>query len=199
MRHPCVRPSTQLSRCVLASSVLAIGLACGSSDDEQSEPPPSSGAAGTSSSPSAPSTNGPAPANTPTPEEIAALTEMIGMAADQIQSACGTTFDSCGATPGCNEILTCAARNACSGADCYCLGADCSMPGPCRTVIETAPGARAPDASNPSLGPASDAARAVGQCLQGLGGGGSALPPLPTPSQLPAPAGDAGTGAADAA
>jgi len=197
MRHPCVRPSTKLSMSVLASSILAIGLACGSSEGEPSgPPPPSNGTAGTSSQGTSP-TN-PAPSNTPTPEEIAALTEMFGMVADQIQSACGTPFDTCGATPGCNEILACAARNACSGADCYCLGADCSTDGPCRTVIESAPGARAPDASNPSLGPASDAARAVGQCLQGLGGGGGALPPLPTPSQPSTPAGDAGPGAYDA-
>jgi hypothetical protein len=195
MRHPPVRPSTQLSMSVFASSILAIGLACGSSEDEPSEPPPApNGAAGTSAQGTSPTS--PAPSNTPTPEEIAALTEMFGMAADQIQSACGTTFDTCGSTPGCTEILTCAASNACSGADCYCLGADCSTDGPCRTVIESAPGARIPDASDPSLGPASDAARAVGQCLQGLGGG--ALPPLPTPSQPSTPAGDAGTGAADA-
>ena len=203
MLHPCVRPSTSLATSVLRLALFALGLACGASDAEESPPPPaSSGAAGTSSGP-APSTEPSAPAG-PSAEEIAALTEMLGMAADRIQAACGDTFDACGATPGCDEILTCAAFNACSGADCYCLGEGCAMDGPCRSVIDSAPGARVPTADNPSLGPASDAASAVGDCLQGLGGGGGLStqpsPSQPSPSQpsTPATGADAGAGAPDA-
>lgn len=173
MLHPCVRPSPSLATSVLRLA-LALGLACGSSDDpEESAPPPASnGAAGTSSAPppaTDPSLDPSAPAG-PSADEIAALTEMFGMAADRIESACGATFDACGATPGCDEILTCAALNACSGADCYCLGEGCAMDGPCRSVIDSAPGARVRTADDPSLGPASDAASAVGDCLRGLGG-----------------------------
>lgn len=178
--------------------IAVVGLACGGSDEEGNEPG-SSASGGTSGSPPAmpaPATNG---AGMPSAEDIAALTDALGMAAGQVEAACGATFDRCETTPGCNEILTCAALNACAGADCYCLGEGCAMDGPCRSVIDSAPGARAPDASNPSLGPASDAARAVGNCLLGLGGGG--LPPSTTPTPLPTPpagTGDAGASAPDA-
>jgi hypothetical protein len=139
--------------------------------------------------------NGTPPSGVPSAEDIAALTDAFGMAAGQIQAACGAAFDRCGTTTGCNEILACAASNACSGADCYCQDDACTMDGPCRSVIDSAPGARVPDASNPSLGPASDAARAVGDCLQGLGG---ALPPGSTPTPSPAGSADAGAGERDA-
>lgn len=192
MRHPSVRPRSKLASRLLVPSILALGVACGSSDAGD-DPQPSSSNGGTTANPAtpAPTTNGGAASGMPSAEDIAALTDAFGMAAGQIQAACGTTFDTCGATPGCNEILTCAASNACSGADCYCLGEGCGMDGPCRSVIDSAPGARVPDANNPSLGPASDAARAVGDCLQGLGAGG--LPAQPTPTLPPmSPAADAG-------
>jgi hypothetical protein len=199
MRHLPQRPLSKLANRLVVPSALAIVLACGSSDEGASdapEPPPSNG--GTSGAAGAPPTmNGTTPSTMPSAEEIAALTDALGMAAGQVQAACGATFDRCGMTPGCNEILTCAARSACSGADCYCMDGACTMDGPCRSVIDSAPGARVPDASNPSLGPASDAARAVGDCLQGLGGG--ALPPGSTPAPLPtSPAGDGDGGAGDA-
>lgn len=194
MRHLLSSPSAKLATELLLPSIVAIALACGSAKDDASdpEPPPSnagaSGAAGTTGGTGAPAM--------PSAEEIAALTDAFGMAAGQIQAACGTTFDRCGMTPGCNEILACAARNACSEADCYCLDAACTRDGPCRSVIDSAPGARVPDASNPSLGPASDAARAVGDCLQGLGNG--ALPPAPMSTPLPpARPGSSDAGAAE--
>jgi hypothetical protein len=196
MRHLPQRPLSKLASHLFVPAI-ALGLACGSSEEAASdpEPPPSNG--GTGGAPAAPPMDGTTPSGMPSAEDIAALTDAFGMAAGQIQAACGATFDRCGMTPGCNEILACAAQNACSGAACYCLDAACTTDGPCRSAIDSAPGARAPDASNPSLGPASDAARAVGDCLQGLGGG--ALPPGSTPLP-PAPAGsnDAGTGEPDA-
>jgi hypothetical protein len=199
MRHPPQRPLSKLASRLLLPSILTIGLACGSSDEAASEPEPPASNGGTSGTPATPAMSGTAPSTMPSAEDIAALTDALGMAAGQIQAACGATFDRCGTTPGCNEILTCAASNACSGADCYCLDAACTTDGPCRAVIDSAPGARVPDATSSSLGPASDAARAVGDCLQGLGGG--ALPPGSTPTPLPTtPAGndDAGSGERDA-
>jgi hypothetical protein len=197
MRHSSVRPFSKLASRLLVSSILTLGLACGSSDGEAKDPEPSSSNGGTSATPpasTAPAANGGAPPGMPSAEDIAALTDAFGMAAGQIQAACGPSFDRCGATPGCNEILTCAAQNACSGADCYCLGEGCATDGPCRSVIDSASGARVPDATDQSLGPASDAARAVGACLQGLGGG-----MLPTqPPTSPAATSDAGTAQPDA-
>jgi hypothetical protein len=196
MRHLSKLPLSKLARLLVVPSILTLGLACGSSEEAASEPEPSSNG-GTGGAPTVPPTmNGTTPAGMPSAEDIAALTDALGMAAGQIQEACGATFDRCEMTAGCNEILTCAASNACSGSDCYCLDAACSMDGPCRSVIDSAPGARVPSASNPSPGPASDAARAVGDCLQGLGGG--ALPPGSTPAPLPPSAGDAGADERDA-
>jgi hypothetical protein len=108
------------------------------------------------------------------------------MATAQLRQACGSAFDGCSATPGCNEILACAARAACAGAACYCADARCETDGPCRAVIEGAPGARTPDASDPSLGPAAEAASLVGACLQGLSSGTpSPTGVTPTPSNSP--------------
>jgi hypothetical protein len=196
MRHLPQRPSSKLVSCLVVPSILAIGLACGSSDEASNDPEPAPSTGGTSGAPAASPTMNTNPSG-PSAEDIAALTDAFGMAAGQIQAACGATFDRCGMTEGCNEILACAASNACSGADCYCLDASCTMAGPCRSVIDSAPGARVPDASNPSLGPASDAARAVGDCLQGLGGALPGSTPTPQPTS-PAGGGDAGPGGPDA-
>jgi hypothetical protein len=196
MHHLPQRPSSKLMSCLLLPSILAIGLACGSSEEAANDPAPAPSNGGTSGTPAAPPTmNGTPPSGVPSAEDIAALTDAFGMAVGQIQAACGATFDRCGMTTGCDEILACAASNACSGADCYCQDDACTMDGPCRSVIDSAPGARVPNASNPSLGPASDAARAVGDCLQGLGG---ALPPGSTPTPSPAGSADAGAGERDA-
>jgi hypothetical protein len=166
--------------------LLMLGLGCGGSSASKDPPSPT----GSGGAPPAPTTMQP-PAQPPPPmippEAIAAVTGALGMVADQVQAACGTAFDGCSSTPGCNEILACAARSACSGSACYCADADCETDGPCRSVIEGAPGARVPDAEDDSLGPAADAARRVGDCLGGLGGGLLPMPPMPTPNT-----GDAG-------
>jgi hypothetical protein len=161
---------------------LLAGLACGSSDS--SEPPSANGASGGSTSAPAPpaQSQAGAPANPIPPEAIAAVTDAIGMAAGQVQSACGATFEGCSATPGCNEILACATRNACAGSACYCTDASCETDGPCRSVIDAAPGARTPDAADDSFGPAADAAVAVGDCIGGLGAALFPMPPLTPPS-----------------
>jgi hypothetical protein len=165
---------------VLAS--LLVGFACGSSDSNDARPSTSAASAGAPSAPAPaePSTSG--SANAIPPEAVAAVAGALGMAADQVAAACGATFDACSATPGCNEILACAARSACTGSACYCTDSSCETDGPCRSVIEGAPGARTPDAENGSVGPAADAAGAVGECLAGVGGG--PLPAPPTPPQL---------------
>jgi hypothetical protein len=111
------------------------------------------------------------------PETVEAVTDAIEMAADQLQAACGPAFDNCSTTAGCNEVIACAVRNACEGNACFCTDESCQTPGPCRSVIEATPGARVPDAANPSLGPASDAAAAVAECLLGLGNGLLSPPP----------------------
>jgi hypothetical protein len=92
--------------------------------------------------------------------------------------------------------------SGCTGASCYCADSSCEAAGPCRSVIDGAPGAREPDAENPSRGPAPEAASAVGACLQGLVGGGGlpgglpGIPPTPVGADAgpsnPAGPGDAG-------
>jgi hypothetical protein len=185
--HPALRLSFAL--------LLAMASACGSADDgdsadEPTSPEPTSPEPG--GAPSAPPANGPAPAPSNDDAEAAAMVAaVLERAGDQLGAACGPTFDACEATEGCDEILACAARSACSGVACYCADASCATPGPCRSVIDGAPGARTPDADNPSLGPASDAAAAVGACLQGLAGGFTNPAPTPDAPAPDAPAPDA--------
>lgn len=170
--------------------LLLLAVGCGSSSDDEAPPPQTtSGGAPSAAPPTSPAPTQPAPPAIP-PETVMAVTDAIMMVTDQLQAACGGAFDTCSTTPGCNEILACAARNACTGSACYCTDASCQTPGPCRSVIEGAPGARPPDAQNDSLGPAADAAGAVGECLVGLGGGGG-IPSLPTPA--PTSTADAGS------
>jgi hypothetical protein len=176
-------------------------LGCGSSGadvENDSASPPSMPVAsgGRAATPPAVNTGGApaAPSASPSAEDLAALGDALGMAGEQLQSACGVPLERCSSTPGCNEILACAASSACTGRECYCSGDGCATDGPCRAVIEAAPGARLPDAANPSLGPAPDAASAVGVCVEGLAGGGSSLPGFgPNPSSPADPgASDAG-------
>ncbi len=177
----------KLTMSLWVPSLIAAGLACGSSGAVEREadpaPPGAAGQAGATAD-----TNAARPRDDgPSAEDVAALTDMLAMAGDQIQAACGAAFERCTATPGCDEILTCAAQNACTGADCYCLGEGCAQAGPCRSVIDSAPGARIPDAESSSLGPAPEAASAVGACLAGVGGGA-----LPSPPSAPTLSRDAG-------
>jgi hypothetical protein len=165
---------------------LAGALACGSGadsparDDHAGHAGPASAPA-MSSAPSAAARSSDAPPDT-APANAAAISAAVSMAGDSLRAACGSSIDVCSATPGCNEILACAARAACTGTDCYCSDARCQVEGPCRAVIAAAPGARVPDAANPSPGPAAEAAGRVGACLQGLAGGVPGLPAAPSGS-----------------
>lgn len=85
-------------------------------------------------------------------------------------SECGAELDTCANTPGCPEILACVRENGCSGTDCFCGDAALTRcfngggDGPCKDVVLAAPGGREPTLSDPSGGPASDAALEVGEC-----------------------------------
>lgn len=178
----------------LRALLLLTGLACGSAaDDEGTTREPTPPASGGASAPPASDVAPSSASDSAEASEAALLAEVLERAGDQFGATCGPAIDACGATAGCNEILACAARSGCTGAECYCADAGCTSPGPCREVIDAAPGARAPDASGPSRGPATDAAAAVGACLQGFTGGAA-------PGTPPAPAGgfaaDAGAGGA---
>ncbi len=168
------RPSP--GRCL---ALLLAAAGCGGGEPERDAASPPASSAAPSTSPAEPEAPPPFEVPPEAVEAFEALTNAIGMAADQLQVACGAAFDLCAETTGCDQILACAARNTCSGMGCYCLDAECQTPGPCRAVIEMAPGARAPDEADPSLGPAADAATGVGDCLRELG---SDLPPPPPPS-----------------
>jgi hypothetical protein len=170
------------------SPLLALAVACGGASNTGDEEPARPSASPPPSPTPSPSQTAPAPAPTApqgiSPAAIAAASQAAGMVAEQVRAACGSTFDRCNETPGCSDILTCAARNTCAGSACYCADERCTSPGPCRTTIDGAPGARSADSANPSLGPASDAATAVGRCLQGLapGSGTPTRPPATTPT-----------------
>jgi hypothetical protein len=177
----------------LPPSICFFGLiTCGcsaASDATVDHAPPTAPAAmsAMSSASGAQPGSSPGPAGV-SPEDAAALSAAASMVTAQLRAACGGSFDGCSATPGCNEILACAARTACAGAACYCADARCETDGPCRAVIEAAPGARIPDVSNPSLGPAAEAASLVGACVQGVASGTPRLtgvPPVPAPSNSP--------------
>jgi hypothetical protein len=96
-----------------------------------------------------------------------------GLCAAYVCQSCERPLDDCGNTAGCPEILQCVSDSGCIGLDCFC--GDTPLPacvagqgsGPCRDAILSAPGGRVPDLVNPSGGPASDAALAVGQCADG--------------------------------
>jgi len=85
---------------------------------------------------------------------------------------CNSELDSCLAIAGCAEILVCVRDSGCSGSDCYC--GDATLPeclagdarGPCREAVLAAPGGKAPSLTDPSAGPASDAALRVADCAE---------------------------------
>lgn len=86
--------------------------------------------------------------------------------------SCPEALADCAATPGCPEIMACALQTGCTATDCFCGDAsltgclDGEANGPCRDVIVAAPGGRAPTLTQPSAGPAAEAARAVAECAE---------------------------------
>lgn len=85
-------------------------------------------------------------------------------------SECRSELDACLAVPGCAEILACVRESGCTGRDCYCGDASLTecvrgeANGPCQEAVLAAPGGRAPSVTDPSGGPASDAALSVSDC-----------------------------------
>ncbi len=83
---------------------------------------------------------------------------------------CSDALAECLDTPGCADILACAAESGCTGADCYCGDASPGRclagqgNGPCMGAFLDAPGGREPTLTNPSGGPAADAASDVADC-----------------------------------
>lgn len=90
--------------------------------------------------------------------------------ADCVCERCSSELGRCAETPGCAEILACVREAACSGRECFCGDAgltEClrgESNGPCKEVVLAAPESREPSLDDPSAGPASDAALAVGDC-----------------------------------
>jgi hypothetical protein len=185
-RRPPPAIGSLLRRIALISAITS-GCSAGSDPPDEHTTARTPPAPATSSMADAPPGSSSAPSNV-SADNAAAISAAASMVTDQLRAACGSSFNDCSATPGCNEILACAARAACTGATCYCSDARCEVEGPCRTVIAAAPGARVPDASNPSPGPAAEAAGRVGACVQGLAGGTAGLPgstPVPAPPGSP--------------
>jgi hypothetical protein len=158
------------SKLALATPLCAL-WACGApapedsaADEERPAPAPSSG-----SQPS----GGPEPAPSASTSGTGSAfglsaADLVEALAGQAGGACGAVLDRCSATEGCDRIVACAAENACTGAQCYCADARCEVPGPCRTVIDGAPGAVGGAAPGGNRGPAADAAAAVGVCIEQL-------------------------------
>lgn len=94
--------------------------------------------------------------------------DLVQALAGQVGGVCGAVLDTCTATDGCEQIVACAAEHACTGATCYCADVRCEVPGPCRSVIDGAPGAVSGAAPGSNRGPAADAAAAVGVCIEQL-------------------------------
>jgi len=139
--------------------------------------------------PAAPSTPGssegsPSPSDTPIVPDPTQPAAVDGAAAVDACSAlgsseaCGTCvcsecrseLDACLGVPGCAEILACVRESGCTGRDCYCGDASLTecvrgeANGPCQEVVLAAPGGKAPSITDPSGGPASDAALSVSDC-----------------------------------
>lgn len=85
---------------------------------------------------------------------------------------CSAKLAICDGIAGCSAILECVLASQCLGLDCYC--GDKSPPaclqgnanGPCKAVVLAAPGGREPTLTNPSAGPATDAAVALSECAE---------------------------------
>ena len=175
----------------LAAPLGALGVlcACGApargespASEEPPAPPPAA-----SSQPSTPSSAGDSTQPSTEPSTPAGLAPVAGSGeepsadsaaeleelAGQVGSLCGAALDRCTAIDGCEQILACAAEHGCTGALCYCADARCEAPGPCRSVIDGAPGASSGAAAGGNRGPAVDAAAAVGACIEELFGAAS--------------------------
>lgn len=88
-----------------------------------------------------------------------------------LSNECPDAIESCNTTPGCEAISVCARSTGCLGDACYCGAVNpllCATTGqgdgPCRDVILAAPEAHEPTPVDPTSGPASEAARLVGNC-----------------------------------
>ena len=85
---------------------------------------------------------------------------------------CAPEAEACELRPGCAEIAACVLSTGCVGAACFCGAVDTlrclsgAANGPCMDVILSAPGGRSPTLADPSAGPASDAAVALGECAE---------------------------------
>jgi hypothetical protein len=116
-----------------------------------------------SGTPSAPVVDGGAPG--------AACSNGGDVCGDCLCGECENEVAACTAAEGCFEIVACARINRCVGIDCFCgsinpvaCATGGTANGPCVDVLRAAPGSRAPTLSNPSVGPASDAALAIATC-----------------------------------
>ncbi|HTV17386.1 MAG TPA: hypothetical protein VMG12_01905 [Polyangiaceae bacterium] len=144
------------------------GGSSGSNGGQTSSMNPPAGA-GTQNTPATPSEDNPAAVDGDVGAACAALDTSDACGACVCEE-CSSELDTCANTPGCPEILACVRENDCSGTDCFCgdtLLARCfagNGNGPCKDVVLAAPGGREPTLNDPSGGPASDAALAVGEC-----------------------------------
>lgn len=83
---------------------------------------------------------------------------------------CRSELDTCLGVQGCAAILACVRESGCSGRECYCGDASLTecvrgeANGPCQEAVLAAPGGKAPSITDPSGGPASDAALDVSDC-----------------------------------
>jgi hypothetical protein len=173
---PAVDSSTVvLTRWAFASSLgllVGLGMACGNEGEDQStatQPFQGANAARSSGASSGVTGEQETPANVSADNVAAAdaieqAAQALGRIVEQVEPICGQALDECGATPGCPEILACAAATGCSGRDCRCADQACEVDGPCRGVIDSAPGADAGGGS----GPAAEAAARVGVCVSEL-------------------------------
>jgi hypothetical protein len=161
------------SKLALAAPLCAL-WACGApARDEpaagEDEPAPSSsGGSQPSGEPAPPPSGGAGSPGGAEPAFGLSGADFVEALAGQVGRVCGAALDRCTATGGCEQILACAAVHGCTGATCYCADARCEVPGPCRSVIDGAPGAVSGAAAGSSRGPAADAAAAVGVCIEQL-------------------------------
>ncbi len=134
------------------------------------EVPPASGGSSSASGGATMSVEPPASAGAPSFQQAcaqAAQTECERCLCDK----CSPELERCDGASGCAEILACVRDTKCVGAECYCgtyAPTSClagKSNGPCKATFLAAPGSREPTFTNPSAGPASDAALAINDCV----------------------------------